>query len=394
MGLKVATALARGSAGEAGESLATAVRNQLGDTQPALICVFASTAQPLAEVMKAVAEKFPAACVTGASTAGEFTQTEEAKGSACVFAVGGDVIAKGGFSSGLSHSPEAAVRDALSQLPATPDGFPFATAIMLLDPLTGRGEEATLLAATMLGEGVPLAGGAAGDDLAMRSTVVGLGNQVASDSVVLLKLFTKTPLGLGVCHGHRPLSPPLRVTKAEGSLVHEIDGRPAWQVWVEQAGAAATAQGLDPAALSEDEVGGFLLRYEAGLAAGRDFKIRAPLARTPSGALSFACGIPEGAELRITESVPERQIDSARAAAERALQALANRPVAGALVFDCICRNLILGERFQEAVQAMSTTLGGARLAGFETYGEIALEAGDMSGFHNTTTVVLAFPEA
>ena len=31
-------------------------------------------------------------------------------------------------------------------------------------------------------------------------------------------------------------------------------------------------------------------------------------------------------------------------------------------------------------------------LAGFETYGEIALDAGDMSGFHNTTTVVLALP--
>ena len=44
-----------------------------------------------------------------------------------------------------------------------------------------------------------------------------------------------------------------------------------------------------------------------------------------------------------------------------------------------------LGEVFVE--------LGGAALAGFETYGEIALDVGDMSGFHNTTSVVLAFPE-
>jgi len=41
----------------------------------------------------------------------------------------------------------------------------------------------------------------------------------------------------------------------------------------------------------------------------------------------------------------------------------------------------------------MSEELGGVPLAGFETYGEIALAAGDMSGFHNTTSVVLAFPE-
>ncbi len=60
---------------------------------------------------------------------------------------------------------------------------------------------------------------------------------------------------------------------------------------------------------------------------------------------------------------------------------------------DCICRNLILGPEFVSAVRGISEELGGAPLAGFETYGEIALDVGDMSGFHNTTSVVLAFPE-
>ena len=45
------------------------------------------------------------------------------------------------------------------------------------------------------------------------------------------------------------------------------------------------------------------------------------------------------------------------------------------------------------AAAAVEGYLGGAVLAGFETYGEIALDVGDMSGFHNTTSVVLAFPE-
>jgi methyl-accepting chemotaxis protein len=59
-------------------------------------------------------------------------------------------------------------------------------------------------------------------------------------------------------------------------------------------------------------------------------------------------------------------------------------------VFDCICRNLILGDRFADAVRAIADELGGAPVAGFETYGEIALCEGDLSGFHNTTSVVLA----
>jgi methyl-accepting chemotaxis protein len=52
---------------------------------------------------------------------------------------------------------------------------------------------------------------------------------------------------------------------------------------------------------------------------------------------------------------------------------------------------LILGAEFAGAVKGISSELGGVPVAGFETYGEIALDAGDMSGFHNTTTVVLNF---
>ena len=43
--------------------------------------------------------------------------------------------------------------------------------------------------------------------------------------------------------------------------------------------------------------------------------------------------------------------------------------------------------------ESFTTGSGGAPIAGFETYGEIALDVGDMSGFHNTTSVVLAFPK-
>jgi methyl-accepting chemotaxis protein len=164
-------------------------------------------------------------------------------------------------------------------------------------------------------------------------------------------------------------------------------------VWADETRAAAGKLGMDPDALAEDKVIHYLLRYEAGLAAGAEYKIRAPLARAADGSISFACGIPQGAVIRITESEPERQISSARTAARRArAQIGAGASIAGAVVFDCICRNLILNDGFSSAVRAMSEELGDAPLAGFETYGEIALDAGDMSGFHNTTTVVLAFP--
>ncbi len=207
-------------------------------------------------------------------------------------------------------------------------------------------------------------------------------------------IFSKTPLGLGVCHGHDPLSAPLQVTRASGATVHEVEGRPAWDVWREQTRDAAKAQGLDVDNLPAAEEGAYLLRYEAGLAAGAAYKIRAPLSRNPDGSINFACGIPEGAVIRITESVPEQQVSSAREAARRARAQLGGSPAAGAVVFDCICRNLILKSDFARAVTGMSEELGNVPLAGFETYGEIAMDEGDMSGFHNTTSVVLAFPKS
>lgn len=392
MGTRIATSIAAGSPSAAVALLALDARSRLGGATPSLLVAFASTAQPLHELMPGLAAEFPGVPLLGASTAGEFTERGDAKSSAVLFALSGEYQAFTGLGTGLRADPERAVLAALEGLPGEVAGLPHKTAILLIDPLSGNGEEATLLAASHIGMAVPLVGGAAGDDLAMKRTEVASGARAVSDAVSVALLFSKEPLGLGVCHGHAPLSRSLSVTRAQGSVVYEIEGRPAWDVWLEHTREAAGRRGIDVARLSPDQEGAYLLRYEAGLAAGDELKIRAPLSRGADGSISFACGIPEGAVIRITESEPEHQVNSAREAAKRALARLGNRPVAGALVFDCICRNLILGDAFARAVHGMSEALGNAPLAGFETYGEIALDVGDMSGFHNTTSVVLAFP--
>ncbi len=136
-----------------------------------------------------------------------------------------------------------------------------------------------------------------------------------------------------------------------------------------------------------------LVHADVGLQlGGHEYKMRSPIAKLDNGAMSFACGIPEGSVIQIMESDPTRQIASASEAARRAVAQLQGRPIAGALVFDCICRKSILGDHFRDAISSMYAALQQAPLAGFETYGEIALDTGEMSGFHNTTTVVLAFP--
>lgn len=371
--------------------LAGSLKAQLGEATAKLVVAFASPKQSLEALLSELSRQFEKAVVVGASSAGEFTELGDIKGGVSAFALAGDYEVHAGIGKRLAEDVERAVGAALSGVPTESAGFDHKTALLMLDPLTGRGEEAVLLASTQLGPGVKLAGGAAGDDLAMQCTEVGLGGDVASDAVVAVVIFSKAPLGVGVCHGHRVLSDSLEVTRAEGAVVHEVEGRPAWDVWREHTREAARARGVDVDQLAEDEVGGFLLTYEASLAVGSEIKVRAPLSKDDNGALSFACGIPEKSVIRITRSDEASQVSSAREAARRAREYLGGE-VSGAIVFDCICRNLILGQRFSDAVRGMAEELGGAKLAGFETYGEIALDVGELSGFHNTTTVVLAFP--
>lgn len=387
---QVVTGLVSGTSEEAAQRLVGELKAKL-DGQPVLLMVFASVDQPLSELMPPIVSAFPEAAILSASTCGEFTEQGDTTGQVSFFALRGDLKVRVGMGHHLKNDVQGAVESAIANVPQKLDGYPHRTALILLDTLTGKGEEASLLTSALLGEDVRLAGGAAGDN-AMVQTWVGLGDQVASDALVTAVLFTKTALGVGVCHGHTPLSPPMTVTRSVANVVYEVDGAPAWNKWVEHTRTHSLGRGVDPEALEPGtEFLSYLVVYEAGLTIGDEYKVRVPLSRGEEGSLNFACGIPTGTVFRIMESQGEAQVESARKAAATAMAQLGEREAAGALVFDCVCRKAILGDRFISAVNLMSSVIA-APIAGFETLGEIALEVGEMSGFHNTTTVVLAFP--
>jgi methyl-accepting chemotaxis protein len=373
--------------GNEARGLRRQVDAELGDAAPVLVLVFASSKIPLLPLLASLEEAYPDAVVAGASTSGEFTHEGDGSNTISIFALAGDYKIFGGIGTGLAADPESTVRGALAGQPTEVLGYPHRTGIVLLDPLAGHGEEAALLLADLLGD-APLVGGAAGDDLAMVKTWVGVGSRIASDAVAVVTIFSRVRLGIGVKHGHAPLSEQLTVTRTDGSVVLEIDGRPAWEVWLENTEARARELGLDP----DQNPGAYLLRFEAGLRVGSEYKVRAPLAPKPRGGVLFATAMPEGSKFQIMESDADKQVESAIGAARAARACLGDAEVAGAIVFDCICRKLILGDGFAPMVRRVSQELGNAPLAGFETYGEIAMNSGDMSGFHNTTSVVLAFP--
>ncbi len=400
MSTKVAVALEKGPAAEVGRALAEQVASQLAGQVPAFVTLFPSPAQPLSEVMAAFRAALPLPAgatppvVLGASTAGEFTHQGDASGAVSAFAVAGDFRVFGGVGRPLRGNVEAAVAQALAEIPTELSGYPHRTALLFIDGLAGVGEEVTLITAAMLGPGVRLCGGCAADDWRLQATAVGCNDQVSGDALALAIVFSRQPLGIGVFHGHQPMSDAMTITRATDNVVHEIDGQPAWDVFVEKTRARAQAEGLDPATLaSNSDILQYFLKYETGIRTGHEFRIRMPLVKNDDGSLGFVCGMPEGTPIHFMASDAQSQVESAKAAARRAREQLGGQAIAGALVIDCGCRKLILRDRFGEAVQQISAELGGVPIAGFESYGEIALNDDDFSGFHNTTTVLLAFPQ-
>lgn len=336
----------------------------------------------------------------GCSSSGEYTEEDVDSGTVTVALIESEEMQF--FTSmghGIGDDLMGAVQEAATDLPNEVDGYPHLVGINLHEGLAGKGEEVAMAAHQALGN-IPFSGGSAGDDMAFEETKVFTEDEVATDAVALAVMASKKPFSLSVDHGHSPISPPFEVTKSEGSTVYELDGRTAFEVWKEQIRRDAAARydiDVDEVGPDDEELGFLLTRYEFGLETeDGNYKMRwpGPTAAThgTDGPLEFACGIPEGIVFRVCHATNQDEIDSPRKAGLEARERMGDQEAAGALMFDCVCHKAILEDEFYKAVEAAHDALE-VPLAGFETYGEVCLREGEMSGFHNTTTSILLIPK-
>ncbi len=351
------------------------------------------------EVVDVVRRETNRAPLIGCSAAGEFTEQGVREDSIAVGLISSDDI---NFYSSMvadvKKDPELAIRTLANKFPMEFDGCPYLCAIMFLNGLTGVGEEVTLLASTVFkqvfGRNVTLVGGAAGSSLKLGKPAVFSDDIVATDALSVCLLASKKPFFTGVQHGHVPVSPPLHVTRSAGCVLYEIEGKPAWTVWKEQTADVARNDGIDPYSMDDRDIDAYLLRFELGLPIEEgQYKIRLPLSKNEDGSLNFGCSIPEGATFRIMGSDRAAQIESARLAADSAMKSVSgNIEIASALIFDCACRSLILGDEYPLCVEQYRSVLGGIPMLGWATYGEICMKNGQFSGFHSASSVVLLIP--
>ena len=350
-----------------------------------LLIVFCSERLDPSTVLRQVNERSGGVPLIGCSTSGEIAPNGTGEGSVVVTALGGDGFSIGTAAAGsASHDLRAAgatVAGCLTRI----EERPHRVLLLLTDGLAGDQREILRGVYRVLGAGVPLVGGCAGDER-MARTFQMHGDQVLTDCVVAAGIGSDAPLGIGVRHGWRRVGEPMLVTGSGGNRLHTLDGRPALDVYLERLGASAES------CTTDEEFARLALVHPLGLGhrdgeeeirliAGGDFADR-----------SLACiaEVPQAALVWLMEGDAESVRWAGGAACADALEALGGNAPLGALAFECVGRRPVLGhEGARVEIDEIMKCSGGAPVAGFYTYGEIARKQG-VIGFHNQTLVVLS----
>jgi hypothetical protein len=364
----------------------TAAGAALRGHDPKLLLVFCSDSYDLPALLDGIRSVAPGTPLIGCSTAGEISPAGASTSSVVVTALGGE-----GFAVRTAAAAEASTRlreageEVASALLA--DGEePHRVALLLSDALGGDQQEVIRGAYGVLGAGIPLVGACAGDDFKMAGTHQFFGDEVRKDTLVGALLVSDAPLGIGVRHGWKRIGEPVLVTRSADNRVYELDDRPALDVYLERFEAPAEAY-TDAAAFTQ-----FSMTHPLGLGrrTAEEGARFVAAANFEDRSLQMIAEVPEGGLAWFLEGDVDSVLTATDDACRDALAALGGREPIGILAFDCAARRLVLGDDgMDDEVERIAAHAGGAPVAGFYSYGEIARTRGS-SGFHNETLVVLA----
>lgn len=386
-----------GPATDAVQATVTAVSGALDQLQgpPDIAFLFCTLEYDRAEVLATARGLLGEASIIGSTTAGGYTEQVCAQAGVFVALIRSDDI---------QFYPKIATqlskRDALTSImqdfPADHKGRE-QLLFLLTDGLRNSAEETTLLVSSLFGADTTVAGGviAEKDSDGSKGSVL-FQDQLVSDAAAVTLMSSSTPFFCAVRHGHASVSPAVTVTRAEGHRIYTLDDQPAWSVWKRLTREAAQQRGYDVDNMSPEEEFAYRTNFQLGLRTGPDrIKARFINRINEDGSFNLAAAIPPLAQVHALDGgEPSGQVAASRAAA-REVRDLAHQAgyhkFAGALVMECMVRQILLGERFTEARSALSEVLGGVPVLAVETYGEMLLRPGEFTGYHNASTVVILF---
>jgi len=238
-----------------------------------------------------------------------------------------------------------------------------------------------------LPKGVQVTGGLAGDGARFQRTLVFADERPAEDTIAAIGFYgSRLKVGYGSLGGWDTFGPMRQVTRSEGNVLYELDGKPALELYKTYLGEHAA--GLPATGLL------FPLNLRRP---GQDRTLVRTILNVDESkqSLTYAGDVPEGSMAQLMKANFDRLIEGASDAAKASYEQIGGVSPDLAILISCIGRKLVLKQRTEEEIEGVRDVLGKRTvLTGFYSYGEICPAApGASCDLHNQTMTITTLTE-
>ena len=258
---------------------------------------------------------------------------------------------------------------------------------VLSDGVHVNGSELVRGLASQLPPEVTVTGGLSGDGPRFQETLVIFDGLPAPRTIAAVGLYgTSLRVGYASLGGWDAFGPERLITRSDGNVLYELDGRSALELYKTYLGPHAR----------ELPASGLLFPLSIRVEPGETPVVRTILAvNEAEQSMTFAGDVPVGHYARFMKANFDRLIDGAVGAARTSYEAVGSAPCDLALLVSCVGRKLVLGQRAEEEVEGVRDVLGDRTvLAGFYSYGEISPFTPDAKcELHNQTMTITTLVE-
>jgi hypothetical protein len=376
----------------AGREAAEQALENAGVNKPDFVFMFATVGYDQRSVLRAVREATGGAPLCGCSAEGTISgeDADESNYSVVVMAISSAELRwRNGLATGLSTDSRAAGRliaqSLSSDVYAEAVGlfvFPDGTKVNFDDFFAGL--EANLPSDRFL----PLWGGGAGDNLALVQSYQYCDDEIVSDGVAYALLSGEAHPASAIGIGYLPIGGERKVTRSEGNVIYEIDGKPALEMLQEYLPDRDLAENWRRYAHSC-----VLCLRAPSYMKDEEYVVRTILSLDATdGSATVQTEVPEGSSIWMTSKDQEKFTTGLDRMAEQIKQELGGNQPKAVLHFDCVSRGKLMfrdQEKLQLLRQFRQAVGPEAPWAGFYTFGEIG-PVGKHNCYHNYTAVVLA----
>ena len=236
------------------------------------------------------------------------------------------------------------------------------------------------------GENLPIYGGLAGDDLELKETIAFSSKLASGNGLAMLAIDTDKVLLKGLAiSGWKPVGGVNTITKCEGNVIYEINGEPAYDVFIRYFGFSESQNKIDQLVTIQTNYPLQLLRKEGYSV------LRSPmLVDKESRSITLAAGVEKGEQFCFSNS-PGFEVIEQTISEFSLLQK--DFPEADALIlFSCKGRHGAFGPMLEDEVKGIHEQWA-KPMVGLLTYGEFGDSGKGSCEFHNETCSLVILKE-